>query len=191
MPFFARKKVVIAVERRCAPGGQCQCSFSFLVSWLWLGAARSCRCRKDSKLSIDLLGATARMDAHKVRVSSPQAVSLATTSPRAWMGTGFLSVLDLRVAVLCRVRWTQVVSGVEEHTCSGWSAHSWPLAYLKASNPRPGDWFGEGAAFSGDGSTLVIGAANQVSSFSGIVMGVIRVLLRRPGQVLCKALFMS
>ncbi|MEA2747920.1 MAG: trimeric autotransporter adhesin [Myxococcales bacterium] len=41
-------------------------------------------------------------------------------------------------------------------------------AYVKASNPGQGDWFGRAVALSGDGSRLAVGALNESSNATGI-----------------------
>ncbi len=41
-------------------------------------------------------------------------------------------------------------------------------AYIKASNPGEGDWFGVRLALSGDGHTLVVGAQNEDSAARGL-----------------------
>lgn len=41
-------------------------------------------------------------------------------------------------------------------------------AYIKASNPGPGEYFGGGLALSADGGTLAVGAVNEGSSATGI-----------------------
>jgi hypothetical protein len=47
---------------------------------------------------------------------------------------------------------------------SGWKQ----VAYLKASNPGPGDQFGYAVALSGDGNTLAVGAEMEGSAAAGI-----------------------
>ncbi|MGE0546082.1 MAG: integrin [Kofleriaceae bacterium] len=49
------------------------------------------------------------------------------------------------------------------------SGTSWfQQAYLKASNPGAGDFFGDSVALSGDGSTLAVGAVIEASAADGI-----------------------
>jgi WD40 repeat protein len=45
------------------------------------------------------------------------------------------------------------------------------FGYLKASNPVNGSTFGDGAAFSNDGSVLAVGAVGHMSNFSGVING--------------------